>query len=463
MFLFHVPSMLGKTAPEGALPDDRSAFTTTMKIAWPSMVEYFLIQLVGIIDSIMVGRLGAEAIAAVGLTSNPKLLGMAVFYSLCTALSAVVARRRGENDRDSANRALFQSLAVSLVLTVIISISFVVYSKELITFVGGKEDTIPMASNYLRIVMGGMIFQVITMVINAAQRGAGRTKVAMWTNIVSNSVNVVFNYLLIYGKLGFPRLGVQGAAVATVLGTIAACVMSIISVMSYDGFISMMSARYFRFDKKNLRALADVGSSAFVERIFMRIGFLTFSMMIANLGTKSFAAHQVGMNMLHISLAFGDGLSVASIALVGRSLGEKRRDLAKMYGNLCLRIGYVLAAGVAVIYLLWGKEFFMLFTDDPTLLSYSKMLVGMCIIVIAGQIGQVILFGSLRGSGDTKYTAIMSLVSVTIFRPICSWIFCYPLGLGLFGAWIGMAIDQILRFVLAWHRFSKGKWMNKKL
>ena len=110
-----------------------------------------------------------------------------------------------------------------------------------------------------------------------------------------------------------------------------------------------------------------------------------------------------------------------------------------------------------------GKQLFMLFTDDVAVLMHQRMLTGMIILIFNSQIAQVILFGCLRGSGDTKYTALVSLVSVATVRPISGWLLCYPMGLGLLGAWIGLLLDQIVRLVLSWTRFKGGKWMNNKV
>lgn len=455
--------MIGKMPPEGELPSDRQAISNTLKIAWPSMLESFLIALVGVVDTIMVGQLGSSAIAAVGLTNQPKFICLAVFMALCVALSAIVARRRGEQNRESANRVLVQALVIALVFVIIISTLAVTFAEPIMVFAGGEQEIVPQAATYFRIIIGGLLFNVITLVINAAQRGAGNTKITMRTNIVSNAVNVVLNYLLIGGNFGFPALGVRGAAIATVIGSVAGCIMSIASVMKKKGFLSLPSFPGIRFDSQNIKSLINVGSSALVEQLFVRVGFFMYSIVVAKLGTTDLAAHLVGMNILSLSFSIGDGLSSASVALVGRSLGQRRRDLARMYGNLCVCIGLVFAAFLALVFMLLGKYIFMLFTDDAALLVHQEMLITMIVIIVTCQIPQVILFGCLRGSGDTRFTAVVSMVSITLIRPFIGWALSYPMGLGLLGAWIGVEVDQALCLVLTWLRFSGGKWMNHKV
>lgn len=199
-----------------------------------------------------------------------------------------------------------------------------VFANQIIHFCGSAEDTHDTAVIYFRIIMGGMIFNVISMGVNAAQRGAGNTIIAMRTNITSNVVNVIGNYLLINGHFGFPALGIYGAAIATVFGTVVACIMSVCSLLKKDNFVSLpyIIKMKIQFSTVSLTRIVKVGYSVFIEQVLMRIGFMSTAMMAAGLGTAAMAAHQVGMNILGLTFSFGDGMQVAAVALIGRSLGE---------------------------------------------------------------------------------------------------------------------------------------------
>ena len=319
----------------GEVPPERQIVKDALSVAWPSVLESFFVNLAGVVDTIMVGSLGSYAIGAVGLTTQPKFLGLAVFISLNVAVSAIVARRKGAGDRESANRVVRMLLLFTLILTALISVVFVIFAGPIVSLVGSQPDTHEYAVEYLRIIMGGSVFSTVSLVLNAAQRGAGNTRIAMVTNVISNLVNVIFNYLLIGGNFGFPALGVRGAAIATVIGTVCACTLSIVSVLHKDGFIYLRAVKGWIADKLSIKSILNVGSSAFVEQICLRIGFLLFSMTVARLGTTQLAAHQIGMNMMSMSFSFGDGFSVAAVTLIGQSLGRKRPDMAKIYGNVC--------------------------------------------------------------------------------------------------------------------------------
>ena len=447
----------------GEVPPEKTIIRDVLHVAWPSVLESFFVGLAGMVDTIMVGALGSYAIAAVGLTTQPKFLGLALFLSMNVAVSAMVARRKGENDRESANRVVRMVLLITVLLTAVISAAFVAFASPIVAMVGSQPDTHEYAVDYLRIIMGGQIFSTVSLVLNAAQRGAGNTRIAMVTNLISNIVNVLFNYLLIGGNFGFPALGVRGAALATVIGTICACVLSICSVLHRNGFVYLGAVKGWLADKLSVRSLLSVGSSAFVEQVCLRIGFLLFSMTVAHLGTTELAAHQIGMNMMHMSFTFGDGLSVASVTLIGQSLGRKRPDMAKIYGSVAQKIGLICAFVVAVFYFFFGKSLFLLFSNEQVILDYGATIMRVLSVMLFFQILQVVQFGCLRGAGDTRFTAMVSLISVTCIRPGISWLLCYPLGLGLVGAWLGTFCDQCVRFLMSFVRFRKGQWTKLKL
>lgn len=448
---------LGDVPPSGRIVRD------ALGVAWPSVLESFFVCLAGMVDTIMVGSLGSFAIAAVGLTTQAKFLGLAIFLSLNVAVSALVARRKGADDRESANRIVRMALLVTLGLTLVISTIFVTFASPIVRMVGSQADTHQYAVEYLQIIMGGMGFSTVSLMLNAAQRGAGNTRIAMLTNVISNTVNVIFNYLLIGGNFGFPALEVRGAALATVIGTVCACCLSIASVLRRDGFINLRAVKGWVADRTSVRSLLNVGSSAFVEQLCLRVGFLLFAMTVAHLGTTEMAAHQIGMNMMSMSFSFGDGLSVASVTLIGQSLGRKRPDMAKLYGNVCQKLGLICAFLVATVYFLFGKQIFMLFSQEAPILEYGSVIMRILSITLFFQIEQVVLFGCLRGAGDTRFTALVSLISVTCIRPGMSWLLCYPLGIGLIGAWLGTFCDQVLRFILTSIRFRKGQWIKIRL
>ena len=444
---------------------NKSYIKETFQMAWPSVLESFFVALAGMIDSLMVSTIGAYAVAAVGLTTQPKFIGLALFIAVNVAVSAIVARRKGQQDQYGANQTLMVALTFVVIMGVVVSLICVAFADPIIHLCGSGEDTHDSAVLYFQIIMGGMMFNIISLVINAAQRGVGNTKIAMRTNVTANLLNMIGNYLLIGGNFGFPALGIKGAALATVFGTVVACGMSILSLFSKDGFISVyyMIKKRVRLRISALGNIMNIGSNIFLEQLLLRIGFMSTAVMTAKLGTDAFAAHQVGMNVMSLSFSFGDGMQVAAVALIGRSLGEERPEMAKLYGFICQRMGNGISLILAVLYLLGGRTFFGLYFEEPHIVAMGVQIMQVIVIVVMLQISQVIYMGCLRGAGDVRFTTIASTFSVTFVRTVSSYLLCYPLGLGLMGIWFGVVCDQLCRFILTRWRFRSGVWVKVKI
>ena len=171
--LFNARRILKRTQLEGPLPDDGDLLRRAFRVARPSTLESFLVALVSVVDTIMVSSLGAAAIAAIGLTGQPKFICLAVFLSVNVAVSAIVARRKGEGDREGANRVLVQAILITVVLTVVITALALIFAEPVLRLAGTNEDTHELATGYFRIIVGCQFFNVLNMVINAAQCGVG--------------------------------------------------------------------------------------------------------------------------------------------------------------------------------------------------------------------------------------------------------------------------------------------------
>ncbi len=431
-----------------------------ISMAWPAIIESFFGAFAGLVDSLMVSSLGSYAVAAVGLTTQPKFIGLSLFFALNVSVSALVARRRGENRKEEANRILYTALIFIVIAAVVVSSGFVIFADTIISLCGSTPETHDSAVLYFRIIMGGMIFNCIQMGINSAQRGAGNTQITMRTNVTSNVINIIANYLLIGGKFGFPALGIKGAALATVFGTVVACFMSIHSVLKKDNFVSIpyIIQNKIRPAFTTLGNLIRVGYSVFFEQILMRIGFMMTAVMAADQGMGAMAAHQVGMNIMGLSFSFGDGLQAAAVALIGRSLGAGDEKLAREYGGICKRMGMIISVCLAVVYFTGARFLLGLFFEEEYIVEIGVGIMRVIIFVVVFQISQVIYMGCLRGAGDTLYTAIASTISVTIVRTAVSYICGYILGWGIIGIWLGVLGDQISRYIFASVRFKQGKW-----
>lgn len=460
---FSIDYMLKKDEILGSLPTTREVYKNSFNMSWPCAFEAVLVSLVGSIDIMMVGGLGAEAIAAVGLTNQPKFVLLAMIFSLNVGVTAIVARRKGAEDFKGANSCLKQSIILSFIISLIMAISGYIFANEIMLFAGAGEDVINDSVAYYKILMVSIVFTSLSLTINAAQRGVGNTKISMRTNVVANIVNLIFNYFLINGVWIFPRLEVRGAAIATTLGSIVGFLMSVFSVYYNTRILDLRGKGNWKFDKATMKAFLSISGSSVGEQVFMRIGFFSFAIIVAALGTIAFATHQICMNVINLSFCFGDGLSAAAASLVGQNLGAKRPDKAKIYGKTGQRMAFIVSTVLFFVFILARKQIIMLFNSEEHIVSLGGMIMIIIAFTTHAQTSQTVYNGCLRGAGDTKFVALISFISIALIRPGLAWILCFPANLGLKGAWIALFADQTMRYILGKKRFDSGKWTKIKI
>jgi len=438
-------------------------YRSFMTIAWPALIEAVLGGLVNFVDSLMVSGVGEEGVAAVGLTGQPRMIFYSLFLSMSIAVNAIVSRRFGEKRQEDANRCLATVLPVTVLVGILSTVVSFAVARPLLLFAGAQEDTIELAIPYFLITMVGLNFTAISIMINAAHRACGNTKITLVTNMTANVINVVCNAILINGLFGFPKLGVTGAAIATLMGNVSTAVISIVSVLRKNGYLKLRPKYMIRWDFPQLGLIFRIGSGSLVEQIFMRIGFFTYAKIVADLGTMEFATHQIVMTIMTLTFTVGDGLSIAAGALVGQNLGKKRPDLSLIYSRIGQRIGICIALCMVAVFTAAGAPIMRLFSDDSTVIRTGVYLLGILAVAAPFQVVQVECRGCLNGAGDTKFMAVVSFVSIALVRPVLAYVLCYPVGWGIYGAWLSLLIDQITRCVLALWRFSGSAWYQKKV
>lgn len=436
-----------------------------LSVAWPAMAESFFVALAGMIDTMMVSALGPSAVAAVGLTNQPKFIGLTIFFGINVAVSALVARRKGEQRQDTANQILLTAIILACIACVAVTAVFVGFAPWMMELAGSNADTHAMSVEYFQIIMGGTFFNVITMVINSAQRGSGNTKLSMTTNLTSSIVNICFNYLLIEGHFGFPRWEIRGAAIATVLGTVVSAAMAVSSLFRRNSYvrIPLMRKLKLRFSRECAKSIWHLAINTSFENIAARIGFLATAMIAARLGTEEFAAHNIGMSILGLGFSFADGMQVAAVALAGEALGAGQKQAAKRYGSICQRIGLVISFILALLLFFGGRWFFGLYFTEPHILEMGEVICRYLIFIVLLQISQIIFTGCLRAAGDVRYVLIAAIISIAGIRTLSTLLMVNVLGWGLHGVWLGILADQLSRFIMVSLRFKQGKWVDLKI
>ena len=439
---------------------ERELFRVTCSIAWPAAVEALLVNIVELVDMAMISRLGLSAVAAVGLTIQPRRILLMPVLALNTGASVLVSRRMGEGCPEDANRCMRQFVLLCVVVSALVYGGGFCLARPFMRFSGADADTLRDSVVYFRILMAGQLLQSVSLTVNACLRAAGKTRVSMTTNLAANLMNVVCNYLLIFGNLGFPRWEVAGAAAATALGSLSALLISLWSVRRGAGgvlFLPLAPAAW-RIEPQKLLAVRGIVFSAFYEQLCQRIGLFLFTRLAASLGMVEFALYQIVMNIANLQGYTYDGVATAATALTGQSLGAGKEELAERYNRISLGIGYGIAAVIGVGIVLFRQELLGLFVKEADVAAAGSRLL---LLVEAGSLpccGAVVCFGALRGAGDTKAVARVTLIIVALIRPALSWGLCYPLGLRHMGIWAGYLAAHILRWYAIRSHYRRGEW-----
>lgn len=442
----------------------RPMYRRALRISWPAALEGLLVSIVSAVDTMMVGGLGPAAIAAVGLVAEPRMMLLMLVQGLGIGTTAIIARRQGAGNRKGVLACLEQSIVLTFGIGLIITVIGVLLAEPFARLAGANDETIEYATQYLRIVSLGFIPNSVQLCICAAFRGLGKTKVTLYTNILSNGVNVVFNYLLIHGKFGFPRLEVAGAAIATSLGTLAACIMALYFAGCKE------SPFHYRikwpvFDRDTLSGLLRVGTSSMAEMGVLRTGFLITNRIIASLGTIIFASTRIISQVSILSFSVGDGIAAAGVAMVGQALGAKEEKQAMRSVAVTRHLSVVSSLLLIAFMLPLRRVLACLFTQDEAVIAAASAGFLVLIPALLPQNGRVVYSGCLRGAGDARYVALASFLGVGVLRPVLTWLFCFPLNLlfpGLFlsatGPWLAFLFDAMLRTKLLADRVKSGKW-----
>lgn len=411
-----------------------------------------------ITDLIMVGRLSAYAVSSVGLGLQLLMFVYAVMTLLHVGTTALLSRFIGAGQRKRASTGLSTLLRFALLLSIPISALWYLLAPQVYLWFGTAKEVVSLGSEYVTVLTWMLPFVFVKLVFVSALNSSGDTKTPMQIKIVSIVLNVVLNYLLIFGKFGFPELGVMGAALGTVI-------VNILELMVY-GYLYIKQKTFFIplwFHSKRLlfRALK-VGIPASIERALSAGSFMFFTAIIAYYGTEALAGYQVGLRVEGLAFMPGIGFTIAAMTLMGQGLGAKRPDQSREDVILVLKYTVGLMFFLSFFMIFMPEKIVWVFTDDAQTIKEASLylrIVGLSQIPLAFNF---VLSGALRGAGDTKRTLRINLISLWVARIIPAYILSWYFEDILF-VYLAMILDTFVKAVWLWKTFDKGKWQKIKI
>jgi putative MATE family efflux protein len=372
--------------------------------------------------------------------------------------NALISRFIGQGRKKRASALLFSLVIFASVLALVVSTLGYFGSDAIYEIMGATKEVVEQGGIYFRILSLGIIFIFLDNLLYNALSAAGDTKNSLYIKLVSAGINAFLNYILIFGHFGFEAMGIEGAAIATVISYI-------FNVSAYYILIKKMNAK---LDFIPLVRVVDikrvwrVGWSAALDRGISSLSFLVFVSIITAYGTAELAGYQVGLRIEGIAFMPGFGFAIAAMALVGQNIGAKSFDKAYNMGIISGRIAYIFMGSVGIIMILFPEFLVQFFTKDKlTIMIASKYL----ILVGLAQIPLAIMFvysASLRAAGATKTTLKVNLMSLWFFRVIPSYI-AYHLGYSVVVIFMIMNIETLIKGIIYWSIYKKRQWLYTKV
>ncbi|MFP4021766.1 MAG: MATE family efflux transporter, partial [Halanaerobium sp.] len=342
----------------------------------------------------------------------------------------------------------------------------ILFSKELMgamTFLMEENDPfiLNQGSTYLNIVLASMLFGLPMMVVNAILQGIGDMKTPLYIMFISNVVNVLFNYLLIFGIGIFPALGVAGAALGSGIGRFIGFLIGITILIKGEKGIKLdLEVIELKLDFEIIKDILIIGIPAAVEQFARQSSQIIYTALVAGLGTATIAANAVTMNVSSLSFMPGFGFGMAATTLVGQSLGAEKKDLAENYAKQSSYLTVLLMTAASIAMYIFVEPIVNLYTDDPAVINMAVSALKIFILFQPLLGLYMVLAGALKGAGDTKWVMYFTIIGNWGVRLVLSYLLGLRMGIGLNGFWLAMGIEVSFRTVLIIWRFISGRWKN---
>ncbi len=448
-----------KSDPDGGAPLAREVW----RLAWPAITHMFLVTLMFLVGRVMVGRYSPTALASLQISGTLVWSTYSIFTAFSAGTLAVVARSVGAGDRAEAARAARSSLLFAALLGVLVTVPIRLANGSLLRalFPHASAEVLADASAYLHIVLPCLPLAFVEAIAAATLQGAGNTRAPLYVATVGNIVNVALSYVLIFGHLGFPELGVRGAAVGH------AATMTIEGLLLLAVLLSKSSPLPLRQrrdgDVEALRRVLRVAWPAFGEKALYHGGFLGFVAIIGLLGTEAMAANQALLAIEAIGFLSADGFGVAGAAVIAQKLGANRPGDATRAGWLAAGMSVALALTIGLTLAVAPRPLMKIFSTDPAIIALGSKTLYVAAFAQPFMAYATVKGMALRGAGATRTVLISTCVGALVVRISVTYLLAITLGLGLVGVWLGSTADWIVRSGLLGAAYAGGRWRKTRV
>ena len=431
-------------------------------LAIPTMLEMAMESTFGLVDALWVARLGAVALAAVGLTESLVVLLFSIALGLSMAATATVARRIGEKDAEGASVAAAQAIGAGLVVAVVTGIAGAWFAPQLLGLMHASPEVVRAGSGYTRVILGGNASIILLFLINGIFRGSGDAAAAMRTLWLANLVNMALDPCFIFGLGFFPKLGVEGAAVATTIGRGVGVLYQLYLLFRGKGRVRL-ARRHLRVHWGVLRRLLRVGGAGMAQYFIGTASWVSLARINAGFGSDAAAGYTLAVRIVMFAILPSWGIATAAATLVGQNLGAHRPERSERAVWLAGSYNMALLTGVGVLLFAFSRVLVACFTSDPGVLPIAVQCLKYVSLGYPFYAWGMIMEQAFNGAGDTATPTWVNLFCYWFFQIPLAWSLAHPGGLGPRGVYLGICLAESMLAAASVALFRRGRWKRARV
>ena len=426
----------------------------------PVFIEMALVMMLGAVDTVMLSRYSDNSVAAVGLDNQLISLVFLVYQFFSMGAAILCAQYIGAGLRKRLIQVVGMALTVNLMLGMTVSALLFFYAEQLLQLMGLRPELMGDGLVYLRLTGVLSFFQALSLTFSASLRSADKVVYPMVVTGIVNVLNILGNYVLIFGHWGCPQLGVEGAAIATAASR--AIAMVLLAIIHFRVHIPRFPLRYFRpIPWEELKNLLYIGIPAMSENISYCLSQVVITYFINQISNEALATRTYCHNMIMFVYLFCISITQGGDILVGHLVGQRRHQAAYVLGNYFFRWSMIITLTGSALLALAGRSILSAFTDNPEIIAMGVWVLVIDWFLEIGRTSNIFAVGTLRATGDAIYPVVIAIIFNWSIAVGLSYVIGIPLGYGLVGMWVGFALDENTRGIILMRRWRSGKWKNK--
>ncbi len=411
-------------------------------------------------DTFWVGKLGADAVAAISVGFPLIFLLISIGGGMTIAGTTLVAQYTGAGDKRKTNHVAGQILMFVTFLAIFFSIVGLAFSDEILRLMGAPEDIMEDALAYLNVLFSGVTFMFIFFVFSSLLRGYGDTKTPMKMMVASTLLNIIIDPFLIFGWSVFPELGVAGAAYATIFSRALAGFFGLYMLFTGKKGISL-HIRDLIPDPKMLKMILKIGTPAAAEQSIIALGMTVLMGIVSNFGTMVVAAYGIGNRILSVVMMPTRGFSMATTTMVGQNIGAKKIGRAEKTTWTATALIMVILSVFGLIIYIFPEQIIAIFNNDPEVIKYGVEFLKI-VSLSFGFLGvRIVIGGSFRGAGNTVAAMVLAIIALWGLRVPLAELLASQLNWQTSGIWWAMFYSNFISAIIGVLWFRRGKWKNK--